>query len=634
MIGEISHFALILAFILAMIQTTALWWKGNTATILSQSAVWGQGCLVLLAFGGLIAAFVGNDFSILYTANNSNHDMPLLYRVSAVWGAHEGSLLLWVLILAGWSLLIAVSPHFASLYERALTLAVMGVVSSGMYAFILFTSNPFVRLLPPPPSGKSLNPLLQDPGLAFHPPMLYLGYVGLAAPFALVCASLISGYVERAWLRLMRIFTAAAWLFLTLGIALGSWWAYNELGWGGWWFWDPVENASFMPWLAATALLHALVVSERSGHLLRWSYLLAICAFALSLLGTFLVRSGVITSVHAFASDPTRGLFMLGFMALIIGAALILFVWRAPMLERPLQYFSPLSRESALTLNNVVLCTMTATVLLGTIYPLLADALQWGKVSVGAPYFDALFAPLGALLLVLLGFGVHLRTRKDRWRRLSLPLVQGLLAAGAMAVFIYAFFVPRLSALWGFALAAWVLWGTGYQLWQRWNSGNLWRAGFLGMSIAHIGFAIFVIGVCAVKLFSLVEDVRLAPGMSHQLGDYTFTFAGSTVRKEANYQLQEGKVWITRGTFRATLFPQKRDYVNSVSPLTEAATHITLWRDLYLSLGEPFADGSWTMRIQIKPLVRWIWGGAALMALGALFAVTGHLNYLRRVRVN
>ena len=615
MIAEISLLCLILALGLSSLQTLAP--LPTVGVALRNVGTWGQSLLALLAFTGLGALFLSNDFSVLYVANNSNLDLPLLYKISAIWGAHEGSLLLWALILAFWTVLLLQSDFAGEEAARNWALSVMAIVAIGMYSFILFTSSPFERNFPIPPDGRSLNPLLQDPGLALHPPMLYFGYVGLAVPFALACSGLVRGELSPTLVRLMRIFALGSWLALSLGIVLGSWWAYNELGWGGWWFWDPVENASFMPWLTAAALVHSLRVSERRRALLHWSCLLAILSFGLSLIGTFLVRSGIITSVHSFASDPSRGLFILAFFAIVTGAALTLYLLRMPLISGQAPTHSLFSRASLLLLNNVLLSSMCATVLLGTIYPLIAESLGWGKVSVGPPYFDSVFIPFGALLAVVLGLALHSDWR-GQVQRTALLLCLASTMVLSLALLLIIEHISLLTLL-GIALTLWVGTSTCWQIYSRRPRYNL---AFWGMSCAHIGFAIFIAGVTVVQGQSSSSDVRLSVGSSSSLGGYQFQFRDIERKNIANYTSTQADIAISRdGQLLHELIAEKRSYVNSQNPLTEAAIHANIWRDVYVSLGNQLDDGSWTFRLQIKPLMRWVWAGGVLMALGSALAI-------------
>ena len=624
MIAEISLLCLIIALGLSCLQTLAP--LPTVGAPLSSVATWGQSLLALLASIGLGALFLSNDFSVLYVANNSNLDLPLLYKISAIWGAHEGSLLLWSLILAFWTVLLLRSDFAGEESARNWALAVMAIVAIGMYSFILFTSSPFERNFPVPPDGRSLNPLLQDPGLALHPPMLYFGYVGLAVPFALACAGLVRDELSPTLVRLMRIFALGSWLALSLGIVLGSWWAYNELGWGGWWFWDPVENASFMPWLTAAALVHSLRVSERRRALLHWSCLLAILSFGLSLIGTFLVRSGIITSVHSFASDPSRGLFVLAFFAIITGAALTLYLLRMPLISGQAPANSLFNRASLLLLNNVLLSSMCATVLLGTIYPLIAESLGWGKVSVGPPYFDSVFIPFGALLAVVLGLALHSDWR-GQVKRAALLLCLASTMVLSLALLLIIEHISLLTLL-GIALALWVGTSTCWQIYSRRPRYNL---AFWGMSCAHIGFAIFIAGVTVVQGQSSSSDVRLSVGSSSSLGGYQFQFRNIERKNIANYTSTQANIALSHdGEIFHELIAEKRSYVNSQNPLTEAAIHANIWRDVYVSLGNRLEDGSWTFRLQIKPLMRWVWAGGVLMALGSALTIVAVVR--RRVQ--
>jgi cytochrome c-type biogenesis protein CcmF len=633
-IGELGHFALIVAFVLALLQGVlplAGAQRGVGAWMaLAAPAARAQFGFVVVAYACLTAAFVGHDFSLAVVASHSNTLLPTPYRVAAVWGGHEGSMLLWVLMLALWTVAVTFAGRRLPPAFGARVLGVMGLLSSGFIAFLLFTSNPFARLLPAPTEGRDLNPLLQDPGMVLHPPLLYMGYVGFSVAFAFAIAALLSGRLDAAWAKWSRPWTTLAWVFLTLGIALGSWWAYYELGWGGWWFWDPVENASFLPWLAGTALIHSLAVTEKRGAFRSWTVLLAILAFSCSLLGTFLVRSGVLTSVHAFATDPARGVFILGFLVLVIGSALALFAWRAPRVGLGAG-FSALSRESLLLANNVLLAVAAASVLLGTLYPLLLDALGLGKISVGPPYFEAVFAPLMAPAVFLLGIGPLLR-----WREAPLaPLLTRLRWAFAVSVVAGVATAllgggSALSAL-GVSLAAWVAATTLAALLERVRPERgaplaqlalLPRAQW-GMLAAHLGVGVFVFGVTMVKSFEAERDVRLAPGESATLGAYTFRFDGAGAALGPNYRAVRATVQVSRdGRPVATLHAEKRLYAAQGSPMTEAAIDSGLTRDLYVSLGEPVGPTAWAMRLQVKPFVDWIWGGCALMALGGLLAAT------------
>jgi cytochrome c-type biogenesis protein CcmF len=584
--------------------------------------------LVLAAFASLTASFVRNDFSVLYVAFNANSATPLVYRIAGVWGGHEGSLLLWVLMLVLWMQAVSLFSRHLPRPVLARILSVMGLVAAGFLLFMLATSNPFERLLPAPPDGRDLNPLLQDPGMVLHPPMLYMGYVGFSVAFAFAIAALIGGHLDAAWARWTRPWTTVAWAFLTVGIALGSAWAYYELGWGGWWFWDPVENASFMPWLVGTGLIHSLAVTEKRGAFKSWTVLLAILAFSLSLLGTFLVRSGVLSSVHAFATDPKRGLFILGFLALVVGASLTLYAWRAPTVGLGAR-FALLSRESLLLVNNVLLLVATGAVLLGTLYPLVLDALGAGKISVGPPYFDTVFVPLTAPLLFLMSIGPLMR-----WKEAELPpLVTRLrwaLAVSLLAGIGSAWAMGRLSPMsaFGLALACWIAAGVVVDLlgdggWRpaRWR--RLPRA-TVGMMLAHLGVAAFVLGVTMVRSYEAERDLRMAPGDSTEVHGLRFVLKGVREVEGPNYTAAQATVEVQReGRTVAQLQPEKRMYRTQSNPMTEAAIATGLLRDLYVSLGEPVDGGAaWIVRVYVKPFVDWIWGGCLLMALGGALAAS------------
>ncbi|HHH39108.1 MAG TPA: heme lyase CcmF/NrfE family subunit [Sedimenticola sp.] len=640
MIPELGHVALILALCMALVQATlpvigahrgiASW------VALARPAAIAQLLFMLVSFGCLTWAFLVSDFSVVYVATNSNTMLPTLYKVSGVWGAHEGSLLLWALTLSLWTGAVVLFSRSVPEVMLARVVGVMGMVSVGFLLFMLLTSNPFDRLPNPPLEGRDLNPLLQDPGLAIHPPMLYMGYVGFSVAFAFAIAAMLGGRLDAAWARWSRPWTNIAWVFLTLGITLGSWWAYYELGWGGWWFWDPVENASFMPWLVGTALIHSLAVTEKRGAFKAWTVLLAIFAFSLSLLGTFLVRSGVLTSVHAFASDPERGVFILIFLGVVIGGSLALYSWRAPQIRSRVK-FDLFSRETGLLLNNVILVVTAASVLLGTLYPLILDALGLGKISVGPPYFNSVFIPLTIPLAVLMGIGPLVRWKQDDpWallRKIRVPALISLVGGIGLPLLL----APRFTwgAALGLVLALWVLLTTLMWLVERGggrrgllqNFRHTPRAG-LGMMTAHIGVAVFIVGITLTSIYSQEEDVRLAPGESYSLGGYDFRFQGAEHFTGPNYQGDRGVVVITEnGVAVATLHPEKRNY-RSGMPMTEAGIDASLARDLFVALGEPLGDeGAWSVRIYHKPFVRWIWLGGLLMALGGVLAASDRRYY-------
>ena len=589
---------------------------------------------VALAFGTLAYCFVSNDFSVANVATNSNSRLPMQYRFAATWGSHEGSMLLWTLMLAGWT--FAVSLFSRHLPDRLLArvIAVMGLVSMGFLLFILVTSSPFERLIPPADDGRDLNPLLQDPGMVIHPPMLYMGYVGFSVAFSFALAALIEGRLDSAWARWSRPWTTAAWGFLTIGIALGSAWAYYELGWGGWWFWDPVENASFMPWLVGTALIHSLAVTEKRGAFRSWTVLLAIVAFSLSLLGTFLVRSGVLTSVHAFATDPRRGIFILIFLALVVGGSLALFAWRAPRVGLG-GAFAAISRESLLLANNVLLVVAMAAVLLGTLYPLFLDALNLGKISVGPPYFDTVFFPLMAPAAFLMAIGPVASWKKaalpDLWTRLRWAFVVAL-ASALILPFVLGRWSPLVSI--GLLLGLWVACAAVVQLAQRLRaapqagiSAKLAAnsAAYYGMTLAHLGVAVFIIGVTLVKGYESERDLRMAPGEEVTIGGYAFRFEGTSEIPGPNYMSTQGSFAVRKvGSDEVVrhMHPEKRNYTASGQVMTEADIDSGFTRDLYVSLGEAVGDGAWGVRVYHKPFIDWIWGGCFIMALGGFLAIS------------
>ena len=634
MLPELGQLVLALALLVAAVQAL-LPLVGAQRGLASWMAVarpaaYAQLLLVAGAFAILAHGFVTQDFSLRYVAENSNSLLPWYYRYTAVWGAHEGSLLLWALILALWTGAVARFSRRLPDEVVARVLGVMGLVATGFLAFLIFTSNPFERLLPAAAEGRDLNPLLQDPGMIVHPPMLYLGYVGFSVPFAFAIAALLGGGVDARWLRWTRPWTNVAWAFLTCGIALGSWWAYYELGWGGWWFWDPVENASFMPWLAGTALLHSQAVTEKRGSFAGWTLLLAIAAFSLSLLGTFLVRSGVLTSVHAFAADPTRGLFVLVFLAIVIGGSLLLYALRAPGGDAadadPRRAFAPASRETLLLVNNLLLACACAMVLLGTLYPLLADALELGKISVGPPYFAFLFTLLMAPLVLLLPFGPLTRWQREQPSRpfaLLLPWLGLALGAGIAAFFFAPQGAWKVGA--GVAGAAWVGFGTLRFAWQRLRApGGRMTAEMLGMTLAHCGIAVFLVGALLVEGLAQQREVALRPGEMVSVGTDCYAFRGVERFAGPNYTADRGTIDVVADCSRKvlSLHPEKRSYASGGQVMTEAAIDAGILRDRYVALGEPLGNGSWAVRVHVKPFVRWIWLGAVLMALGGLVTAT------------
>jgi len=648
MIPELGHFALILALCVALAQGVlplAGAARGDARWVaFARPAAAAQFVLVALAFCALAWSFAQNDFSVAYVATNSNSKLPLQYRLSAVWGGHEGSLLLWILMLAGWTLAVALASGSLPEALAGRTIGVLGLVAAAFHAFILFTSNPFERLVPAAADGRDLNPLLQDPGLIFHPPMLYMGYVGFSVAFALSIAALASGKLDASWARWSRPWTTAAWVFLTLGIALGSVWAYYELGWGGWWFWDPVENASFMPWLVGTALIHSLAVTEKRGALKSWTLLLAITAFSLSLLGTFLVRSGVLTSVHAFATDPRRGIFILVLLALVIGASLILFVARAPRVAAGGE-FDLVSRETLLLSNNVLLAVACGTVLLGTLYPLAIDALGLGKISVGPPYFNSVFVPLMVPLLFLVALGPQASWRSadlaDLARRMKFALLFAV-AGGLLLPFAMGSFHPLVAL--SMSLVLWIVASAWLQVRARVApAGPAMRSRgaallrqprhYWGMHVAHIGLAVFVVGVALSRGYESEKEVRMAPGDVLTLGDYSLRMLGVREAPGPNYSAVVGDIELLRnGKLLKVLRPEKRQYFSSQMAFTEAAIDPGLTRDVYVAIGEPLGGGTWSVRAHVKPFVDWIWGGCLLMALGGLLALTDR-RYRVRARV-
>ena len=643
MIPEIGQFALIIALCIAVTQSVVpLAGSGlgiQRWVALAVPSALAQLLFVAIAYGCLTWAFLSHDFSVMYVAQNSNSKLPLIYLISGVWGGHEGSLLLWSLVLALWTGAVAVFTPNVPRVMRARVLAVLGLVSCGFLLFIIATSNPFDRLLPGALEGRDLNPLLQDIGLAIHPPMLYIGYVGFAVAFAFSIAALISGQVDSAWARWSRPWTNVAWLFLTLGIALGSWWAYYELGWGGWWFWDPVENASFMPWLVGTALMHSLAITEKRGTFKAWTALLAIFAFSLSLLGTFLVRSGVLTSVHAFASDPSRGVFILGFLVVVVGGSLTLYAWRAPLLKSPAET-RLLSRDGALLLNNAFLTVVTSAILLGTLYPIAIDAMG-GKISVGPPYFNLMFISLMAPLGVLMGIGMLIRWKQDSLARLGAKLKYPALLVVVVALALSFFFSQWFwGAFFGIAMSLWITVTAAMAIYERFHNRALMStlrstpAGFYGMLLGHLGMAVFVIGITLTSLYTQEKDLRMAPGDTYTVAGYEFTFHGVRDFNVDNYVATRGgfSVRSESSDYQTEMFPEKRIYPVQTSPMTEAAIDAKLSRDLFIALGEPLdQEGAWAVRIYYKPFIRWIWLGAIIMAIGGLFAASDR-RYRRLAR--
>ncbi|WP_298978048.1 heme lyase CcmF/NrfE family subunit [uncultured Psychrobacter sp.] len=636
LITELGYFALLAAFVLAILQvvlpTIGVMRHQVAWQRLAPSLAWAQFAAMIVSFAALMAGFYYNDFTLVYVAQHSNTLLPWYYKLSATWGGHEGSLLLWMTIMASWCALVSYFSRGLPLSMRARVLVILAAVQLMMLAMLIFTSSPFERTLPNlPVDGADLNPLLQDFGLIFHPPMLYMGYVGLAVPFAFCMAALWEGRLDAVWTRWSRPWALAAWGFLTIGIALGSWWAYYELGWGGWWFWDPVENASLMPWLAGLALLHSLAVTEKRGVFKAWTIMLAIFSFALSLLGTFLVRSGVITSVHSFAADPTRGLVILAILGIIIGGGLLMFAVRGWRLTVESQY-QLISRESFLVINNVIILISTLVVLLGTLYPIIADAFNLGQVSVGPPYFNALFVPLTWLLLIAMGMGSNIRWKKDKRPLLGVGMViavSSLVLAAIIAYFAHPSSMLNIGVT--LAVSFWVL------LWmvidfrdKTKNAPSLFkglrqlRLSYWGQQVAHIGVLIAVIGVAFTTSLSIERDVAMAEGDTINVQGYDFSLVDFQEIKASNFDATQATVAVSKdGRAVATLTPEKRTYIISTMPTTEAAIDASLMRDVYVALGEPIAEGSneWALRIYVKPLIRWIWLGAIIMALGGLLSM-------------
>ncbi|ABR91397.1 cytochrome C-type biogenesis protein CcmF [Janthinobacterium sp. Marseille] len=634
MIPELGLLALILALCLALVQASIPLigaWRGDRHWMgLAKPAAWGQLTFLLFSFACLSNAFLTDDFSVAYVAHNSNSMLPWYYKFSAIWAAHEGSLLLWVLILAGWTSAVSFGAKQLPEAMLARVLAVMGMISTGFLLFLISTSNPFVRLLSNiPADGRDLNPLLQDIGLIVHPPILYMGYVGFSVAFAFAIAALLDGKVDAAWARWSRPWTTVAWAFLGLGIALGSWWAYSELGWGSWWFWDPVENASFMPWLVGAALIHSLAATEKRGVFKSWTVLLAISAFSLSLLGTFLVRSGVLTSVHAFATDPARGVFVLVLLLAVVGGSLALFALRAPVIKSQVS-FGILSRETLLLVNNLLLSVAAAMILLGTLYPMILDAFTGAKLSVGPPYFNAMFVPLMALLMVAVAVGMLTRWKdtSGRWlARMLVPVlaVSLLIALGAATLHDRS----RWAVMGVCLLAAWVVLTGLRDIFDKTRHMGLFKGlsmlgnSYWGMHLAHLGFAVCALGAVLTTVGSLERNLRMMPGTAIELGGYHFIFEGTTRLQGPNYVADYGNVRVLRdGTEIALLHPEKRVYHVQQTSMTEAGIQAGFTRDLFVALGEPLTDGAWAVRVQIKPFVRWIWLGALLMTLGGLLAAT------------
>ncbi|KOR33586.1 hypothetical protein TI05_00020 [Achromatium sp. WMS3] len=660
MIPELGQFTLAIALALACIQTIfPLWGSFNNTPnwmLMAKPLAWGQFLFLTLSFACLLYAFWYDDFSVRYVATNSNSKLPNIYKISASWGAHEGSMLLWALLLSTWGAAVAIFSKQLTQITIARILAILGLVTTGFLFFIILTSNPFARLFPVPIEGRDLNPLLQDFGLAIHPPTLYMGYVGLSVSWSAAIAALLDGKLDAAWAHWSRPWTLIAWVFLTIGITLGSWWAYYELGWGGWWFWDPVENASLMPWLVSTALIHSLAVTEKRGAFKNWTVLLALAAFSLSLLGTFLVRSGVLTSVHAFASDPARGLFILIFLCLIIGGSLVLYALRSPGISIGGR-FELLSRETLLLANNLILTLFTIIVLFGTLAPLIYDAMNamrsfailsliygdLGKISVGFPWFNTMFVYILPTLALLIGFGPAVSWKNGNLskilQRLGIALATSIIIGMGIWCSEPIFVAVGLAlALWIFGTHVIILWLRGYhpryynrQLLPNFMCMMSQSRSFFGMWLAHIGVACFIVGITIVSHYSTEQDLLMKPGDRYTLMEYQFEFQGVTNHLGPNYQARKGKFQVTKSKQHiVTLEPEKRTYQARSMPMTEAAIHPGLTRDLYVSLGEPIGTGgAWSVRIHYKPYVRWIWLGGLLMALGGLWSVSDRRYRLR-----
>jgi cytochrome c-type biogenesis protein CcmF len=648
MIPELGHFALILALCLASLQAIlpmAGAYTGNTLWMqLCRPLSAGLWVFMVLAFGCLAYSFLHDDFSVAYIAHNSNSLLPVYYKFAAVWGAHEGSLLLWVLILATWGYAVSLLSRELPLDILARVLSVMALITGGFLIFMLATSNPFERLLLNTPSeGVDLNPLLQDFGLTVHPPFLYMGYVGFSVAFSFAIAALLTGRLDAAWARWTRPWTNAAWAFLTVGIALGSWWAYYELGWGGWWFWDPTENVSFMPWLVGTALIHSLAVTEKRGVFKSWTVLLAIAAFSLSLLGAFIVRSGVLTSVHAFAVDPTRGMVLLALLLIIIGGSLFLYALRAPVVKGTSTY-GGWSREIFLLINNIILVVSTATILLGTMFPLIHEAIygEANRVSVGPPYFNMLFLPLMALMAFFLGVSTYSRWKRTSVDHLVKNLWKVLIASIAFGIVIPLLITARVDpgAMLAMALALWIVFGVAQDIWQKTANKDSRIAGlrslslgYYGMQLAHFGVAVIILGICLTSHYSVEEDRRMAPGDSLTIGQYEFIFKGVVERQGPNYNADSATIDVLRnGTPYLTMHPEKRHYLARGDVQTEADIHVGFFRDLFTALGDPRGEDAWVVRIHVKPFVFWIWLGAFLMAAGGVTAILDRRYRTKRVR--
>lgn len=641
MIAELGLFSLILALIsslmLAVIPLIGLQLGRSHWMDAARTYVVSQFFFIALSYLFLTICFLKNDFSVIYVVSNSSISLPWFYKLCAVWGGHEGSMLLWVAILSFWALLVAFCSAGLDKEMRTRILVILGWLSIGFILFLLTTSNPFLRQFQVlETQGRDLNPLLQDPGFLFHPPMLYMGYVGFSVAFAFALAALWAGKVQANWSKWTRPWTLAAWCCLTAGITLGSWWAYRELGWGGWWFWDPVENASFMPWLIGTALLHSLAVTEQRQQFKAWTMLLAIAAFSLSLIGTFLVRSGVLTSVHAFAVDPQRGLYILGFLLFVIGGSLLLFLFKAQHLNSE-THPSPISRESALLLNNVFLVVIMLTVLMGTVYPLLIEGLGLGKLSVGAPYFNAVFVPLMIPLLLLMGIGIHLKWNHEHWRSIWKKLWKTLVLSVLLPLILILTTTRQFnaSAFIGLGLAFWVILSTFQSAYRRISDRGLFEVSqaFWGMVLAHLGVATTVIGIAISTAYGVQDDVQMHPGQNVKLLDYSIEFINQEPLVGPNYKGTKAQFDIKYQGKIKSIYPEKRLYTVGQMPMTESAIDVTPFRDIYIALGEPLSHDSWSVRLYYKPLIRWIWGGGFMILAGGFLALADRRYYRRKQSV-
>lgn len=636
MIAELGVYALVWALLfsllLVVIPSLGIWKRNQIGMHSANIYVIGQLVCIVFAYLCLSLCFLRDDFSLVYVLTNSSLSLPWFYKLCAVWGGHEGSMLLWVLILSLWTTAVAIGSPYLDQQIRVRVLIVLGLLNVGFLLFILMTSNPFIRqfdLLDSP--GRDLNPLLQDPGFLFHPPMLYMGYVGFAVAFAFAIAALWLGRMEAGWAKSLRPWATAAWCCLTLGVTLGSWWAYRELGWGGWWFWDPVENASFMPWLVGTALIHALIVVEKKQQFVAWTLLLAIMGFSLSLVGTFLVRSGVLTSVHAFAVDPLRGLYILIFLGLVIGGSLILFAWRA---QKVAQQTLPdlISKESAMLLNNVFLVVMMLTVLLGTVYPLVIDGLGLGKLSVGAPYFNKVFTMLNIPFLLLMAVGLHVNWQRDTlkqiWQKMKWVIVLGIVSPTVCLACLHEplYFMTCLGTI----LSAWVIFSTLDRVRQRIlriKTGKKISGAFLGMVLAHLGFSVTSLGIIMSNTYGVEDDLKMAVGEKTLFAGYTIQFLHEAPLTGPNYHGSRTTFLIHKDSHRAIIYPEKRIYNVGKMPMTESAIDVNPLRDIYVALGEPLDANAWSVRLYYKPLVRWIWAGGVMMFLGGCFALSDRRFY-------